>query len=64
MKEQIKKLEEMIPDAVDSIKLHENNSIWNEKQGTMLKSLTGALRDLQEYQSKKFGKKTDGNKGS
>lgn len=56
-KETVKRLEELIPETAKHIVLT-NNALWNEKMGVLLKSLTGALRDIQEYNSKKFGRKS------
>ena len=56
-KEVVKKLEGLVSEITESILLT-NNGLWNQAQGTMLKAFTGALCDIQQYNSKKYGKNT------
>ena len=53
-KEVVKRLEELVPEIVETIHM-KNNALWNKEQGVMLSSVTSALRNIQEYNSKKFG---------
>lgn len=55
MENEIKRLEELIPNVVKEIILGQN-SIWNMQQAATLKSLTGALNDLVQYNEGKKGK--------
>lgn len=55
-KETVKRLEELVTEVTDTIQMG-NNALWNKEQGAMLKSITSALRDIQEYNSKKYGSK-------
>ena len=52
----MKKLESLIPEVTKRILLTDN-AVWNREQAGMLRGMTGALIDLQMYQSRKFGPK-------